>query len=318
MKYRLVCLLPLVLVSCGGSNNNSASVPTGSENSTINSESALDDLRQFIEIVRGSPFVQSIEYANLLVKAVEGLTVTESEFDPVVTNQINYQYTCEYGGTYTSSVKGSGTQPVDITGTALACDVGDAVLDGQISAVRDVQISPDPLTLTLTNFTVTMITGEVHTISGSTRDSAELQGRTRILKITSFNGFYGGSNYVVSNLSVEQLVSYTEGDSAHSLDANFGVTQPFTNTGVISVTTKQLFESGGSPDYYPVGNLTATANDNSQIIFEADTGDNATFALTTTDSAGAITSETVDWSEDYILPCIEDVVPRPGLIGCIE
>jgi len=226
-------------------------------------------------------------------------------------DQTNNSYTCQDGGTYKRSVLDVGIQLLSVKGSAENCDVGGVMLDGQVERLAG--------KVTFTDFQVTDVaTGEASFISGSQRQGGELQALTRDLKISSFSGSYNGAIYAVKDLIVEQLVSSFDEGSSHTFEAEMEITQPFSDTEVTKLTTSTLFEASGGTPYFSTGKFLVTTGDNREITLDADTGDDATFALMLTDDSGVTTSALVAWSEAFQLPCIADILGRPGLVGCAE
>lgn len=309
MRTGFLYLSLAVLTSCGGSGSDPDPSLGDPSLPLLSSDNGLTQLEHVVGVIRGAPFEQSIGYVNQLLDANDGVILTsQPEVDPN-DDLINSGYDCENGGTYRSTERVDPDLPKLITGVAVACDIGGVVLDGAIERLGG--------RVSFTDFSIVSALGEATLIDGSVREGGEFQAFTRQTNIKSFDGMHEGSRYVVNDLAVEELLSPGDG-FVQSLEAQFVIMQPLSNFGTVTVSTPTTFETSGSVPYFPTGELQLDGSDGTQLIMNADSGDDANFALTVTDADGnVVTSDLVNWDEQYRLPCIEDFAGTPSLTACI-
>ncbi len=134
--------------------------------------------------------------------------------------------------------------------------------------------------------------GYVQEIDGSIQynETINSTGASNKTNYNSLSMTMNNVNYVINDLEV---IGSTQTSGNKTFTANGSITD---DGDKLSITTNTTFETDNSQDYYVVGSMIIVADaDGSSININADTGDEKTVAITTTDAGGSVSSDLLNW-----------------------
>ncbi len=311
----LALVTALSLAGCSSDNNSmmDAEVPVDTDIPIINSVSFEATLRELIAIINAEQLDDIKDAADTLYGPdadadPQGVTFVSSIENPDTLRPLD-TYDCSNGGTYLfdNSLQAQGGGIITLND----CLIDGVTYNGSFSR----NISDTVRFGSLSSFEVIESSGSIATIDGGYTTFITGGRNVRSLRLSDVNFSASASETAISDYSSE--VSINTNGPVRTIEEEFTVTSSFSQNEAITVTTDQVFSTtGGAAPFYETGILTAVAADGSELTVNADTGNIETFQVTINE-LGAVTSETLSWSDGLQLRCVNSVLTPTEISECL-
>ena len=315
---------------------------------TINESNAEDLIAQVIPVMQGIPFKEMIDQVLVMedvmtdtdasaVAIANGFTLQSRMPNPE--GFIAFSHTCESGGTAEGGRFDSGLS--NYFGTFSNCAIGfepvltfsgDFVIGRQL--VKYVNNSGSTTNLDLRAFSVTDTDGNVQSFNGDFgffpgSNSTNWNFKNGVTRDRDENGdiietsepftfispaFEGRTQILISRISHNRGMIRPDGQPdemfvfRHDLFADFSMQSPATGNKTITVTTPVVFLADSENNNFTTGQLLITADDGSELLLDADTGDASTVLLSVL-TDGVREDRTLVWADAPLIADIHNTPP---------